>query len=455
MIRIFRTRGTPNYLLGQAGRLKSWQIFSYIFLMVLCFLFFAQADLSHTIASSYAYLGGHVIDFYDFNKIQVGGNDYLPLFYVIFAFWNLPLYLLHLTTSSGLNLSPTEIAWSKLMLAVFFFATAYVTEKIYRQIQNKETDVSFGAWALFATAPIAIFSTFIFSQYDIIGLLFSMIGFYYLLKKERLRFAWFFSIAISFKFFALVIFVPLVLLLENRKLEIVKLLLIGSVVTLLQFAAYWHSDVFQNEIFNLATRKANGILWRGLFFIFLYIVMCIFLYLKRFQNDFEWKRTAVFLPIIAYGLMFSAVAWHPQWLIIVMPFFVLAYAFIRNVQWFALLEILGMLSFVWLCVNFFPYNVDVGMINQGVLKNVMPVPNLIISNLLVPSLTQLFNKIFYVYLFSPVVFVIFESLSKSRKATHVLSRTVFFSRFCSILFFVVPALICTFGPLSLVLKIKP
>jgi Gpi18-like mannosyltransferase len=63
---------------------------------------------------------------------------------------------------------------------------------------------------LFITAPIAIFAVFDFGQYDIIGVFFTLLGFYFYLKKDFLRFAIFFSIAISFKYFSLVIYIPLI-----------------------------------------------------------------------------------------------------------------------------------------------------------------------------------------------------------------------------------------------------
>lgn len=114
------------------GGLKSWRFYAYLVVLALCFLLFQQGDLSHTTASSYAYLNGHFADFYDYNKKHMGGNDYLPLIYLIFAIWNIPLHLFGLTSSMGGMdvLSPIEIAWAKLLLVVFFFAAAKVLAKI-------------------------------------------------------------------------------------------------------------------------------------------------------------------------------------------------------------------------------------------------------------------------------------------------------------------------------------
>lgn len=452
------------------GGLKSWRFYAYLFVLALCFLLFQQGDLSHTTASSYAYLNGHFADFYDYNKKYMGGNDYLPLIYVIFAIWNIPLHLFGLTSSMGgmgaplpIELLAIERAWAKLLLVAFFFAAAKVLAKISGVIGEGVDGVRPPVASIFATAPIAIFCIFIFSQYDIIGVLFTLLGFYFYLRKDLTRFAWFFSIAISFKYFALFIYFPLILMVEKRHLHIAKLVLIGFVVTAVQLAIYWGGDVFRGEIFALATGKALGALAGKLSFkntqvyVFCsYIIGCLYLYLKKFDVDLEWKRAAMLVPIAAYGLMFSAVVWHPQWIIIVMPFFALAYTYVRNRKLFAYVDLLGMLAFIWMCVNIWPHNVDVGMINRGVLREFMPLPPLIVSDFMRLSMFPTFSLIFYLYLFSPILILIVENVSRQYgRRQEIGGRLVFIRFIAGISIFLIPALACTFIPFSLALKINP
>ena len=115
------------------GGLKSWRFYVYVFVLTLCFLLFQQGDLRHTIFSSFAYLNGHFVDFYEYNRKYLGRNDYLPLTYIIFAIWNIPLYLLGLVTSPELQQEawlPVLIGWGKLLPVVFFFAVVKVLAKI-------------------------------------------------------------------------------------------------------------------------------------------------------------------------------------------------------------------------------------------------------------------------------------------------------------------------------------
>lgn len=459
-------RNTSRELMMIFEGVKSWFFYAYLFVLVLCFLLFQQGDLAHTTASSYAYLNGHFSDFYEYNKKYMGRNDYLPLLYIIFAIWNIPLYLFGSLSSPELwqQLSPIELAWAKLLPVIFFFASAMVLAKISKLIADGDGGVPSSAAVIFATAPIAIFAVFIFSQYDIIGVFFTLLGFYFYLKKDLLRFACFFSVAISFKYFALIIYVPLILMAEKNCINIVRLMLIGIFVTAAEYAIYSQSKVFQAKIFSLALTKitessTDNAGWSfsnpKLYLAALYLLGCCYVYFKKFNIESEWKKTAVLVPIVAYGLMFAAVRWHPQWLIIVMPFFALAYTYIKNRTLLAYLDLLGMLAFVWMIVNIFPYNVDVTMIKHGVLKDYIPQPPLIISDFMKQDAFSIFQSIFNVYLFLPVLVILLQSFSKQRAASKKLSeRLVFIRFFAGVSCFLLPALLCTYIPYPLIFKIN-
>jgi hypothetical protein len=71
----------------------------------------------------------------------------------------------------------------------------------------------------------------------------------------------------------------------------------------------------------------------------------------------------------AYACMFSSVVWHPQWLILLAPFFAFSYYFINHKKIFFFFEILGAFAFIWITVNGWPNNVDAGMgISHAFLK---------------------------------------------------------------------------------------
>lgn len=444
-------------LITQANSFRRRDLMVYGFITLMCFLLFQQTDLYHTSASSYAYLNGHFLDFYDYNKPIVGINAYFPIIYAIFALWNLPLQLLGLTTDvvaqGHTALSVIEIIWAKLLLVIFFFATAILTYKSAMIVtEGKKVQAQLSA-ALFATAPIGIFAVFIFGQYDIIGLFFTMAGFYCYVRKDFNRFAWFFSVAISFKFFALVIFIPLLLLSEKRLVQLTKLSAIALIVTMAQMAIYWTSKPFWEGIFAVPSDKISSTFK---YLVAAYILICLYAYIKKPRNDNEWRKIAIFISIAAYGTMFTFVVWHPQWLIIVMPFFALATLYIEDKSKFYLIDIVGMLAFVWWVVNAWPGNVDVSMLSWGPLRiffEYIPLANV---DLMTHRLLPVFKVLFHIYLFSPLLLLAYQRSKSDPSADRKNDGRFFRARFTlGVAVFVVPSLFCALAPEAVATKFNP
>lgn len=392
----------------------------YAIALTLCFLVFKQSDLTHTYTSSYAYLNGHFYDFYDYNKPFMVRNDYLPLMYVIFALWNLPLKLLGLLTPADMGIAvwqistPLEILWSKLMLTTFFLGCVVMVGKITNLIGFNKAGSAISPGILLATSPIAIFAVFIFSQYDVIGVFFTLLGLYFYFQKKFLRFAFFFSVAISFKYFASFIYLPLVLVVEKRPLHILKYGFLGIFITALQIWAYWHSEVFQNSFFALAGDKTGEAMHRGkaIYIALLYVALCGYSYFAKIKLTLleqGWARSAILICSLAYALMFSLVRWHPQWLLILMPFFALATLFIRHQKAFLSFEAVAYIAFIWLCVNGWAKNVDVTMIQEGILYAYIPTLSHFGADVLSSKGEGVARVVFYIYLYSPFTFWVSEN----------------------------------------------
>ena len=85
-----------------------------------------------------------------------------------------------------------------------------------------------------------------------------LLGLHAYFAKDFKWFVLWFSVAISFKYFAAFAYLPLVLIIEKRFIHLLIYGLLGLAVTMIQFALYWHSDVFFGEIFGLANAKVAG-----------------------------------------------------------------------------------------------------------------------------------------------------------------------------------------------------
>lgn len=394
----------------------------YGFSLVLCFFLFKQSDLTLTNNASFAYLYGHFGDFYDYNRPLFTGNNYLPVFYWILALWNIPLKLLGLapeiTTQSWMLSTQIQTIWSKLLLAIFFFASVRCLGQISDQISKyspQETIDHSGISSkyLFATSPIGIFAVFIFSGYDIFGVYFTLLGLRAYLAKDFKKFVFWFSMAISFKYFAAFIYLPLVLIIEKRLAYLVLYGLFGIAFSGIQFWMYWHSEAFHLGIFGMISEKTggHGITLRFMVANLIYGMMCVYLYFSKFRfstNLNAWCQRAIFVCIFSYALFFSWTLWHPQWLLIITPFICLSYLFIRSTKLFFVIEILGYLGFAIFTMNNWAGNVDNTMIYNGVFGGLFPKSTVLMSDVINRNWMPLSRTLLYASFYLPLLMILIE-----------------------------------------------
>lgn len=442
----------------------------YVLTLVGCYLLFQQTDLFHTSSSSYAYLNGHIADYYDYNSRVIVGDDpfYLPLIYIIFAIWNIPLKglgLMHEVAAGGVSLTIPELAWTKLLIVVFYFATAYMMFLLGRSLTGQSQ------WAksiavIFATSPIAVFGAFIFGQYDIIGVFFTMVGFYFYMKRDYWKFSLFFSLAISLKMFPLVVFLPLLLLAEKRIVQILKYGSVALAATLLQILVYYPSTAFRNDFFSVAGARISFLAELDLspvnsspYLIILLTVICIYAYIKEVDLEAEQYKTAINLSLLSYAVLFSTVFWHPQWLLMIVPFFALAHLFIRDTWKSHLLDIAGMFAFIYITVNQWENNVDVAMLSHGLLRSWFTYIPLSTRQVFLPQFTYIFMGVFFVYLFSPLLIQWFQSTDRrGQNAVEELGDSNSYLRtrfYVGLAIFVIPALFCALAPKEIAQRLDP
>ena len=405
-------------------RISKLDYLAYAISLVLCFFLFKQSDLTLTNNASFAYLYGYFWDFYDYNRPIFTGNNYLPALYWMFAIWNAPLKLLGLapeiTTQTWMLSTAAQTIWSKLLIAIFFFGTIRLLGKISDQICRSQSSSSISQDRLkpsnlFATSPIAIFAVFIFSGYDIFGVFFTLLGLQAYFSKDFRGFAFWFSIAISFKYFAALIYLPLVLIIEKRFWYLLLYGLVGLIFSALQFWMYWHSDAFHYGIFGMIGEKTggHGIGLRFIFANMFYGLLCIYLYFSAFNyktNSYAWGRRSIFACMLAYVLFFSWTRWHPQWFILLAPFSCLLFLYIKNQRAVLLSEIFGYLGFAVYCINNWPGNVDNTMIYGGALGSILPhVSTLLASDIVGRKWMALSRTLIYASLYLPLLIVCMEN----------------------------------------------
>lgn len=358
--------------------LTKWDMYAYGLLIIFCFFSFQQGDILHTGGSSFAALDGHLLDFYEANKPVFVGNNYLPSSYILFAIWNIPLKLFGIVEAPYNNVG-YAVFWFKLLPSVFYFGSAVV---IYRigHIMNLGKAKSALMSIIWVSTPIAVFSQFIFGQYDIFTVFFTLLGILFFLRKKRFLFILFFGIAITFKYFPLFIFIPLLLLTEKRIKKIICDGLLFMVPILIEVLLFIDSSAFRTGVFGFGANQrmfsAGFQIEYGVtisFFIIVWAAICTFCYFKHLEKLEDLIIWTLYLCMTVSSLIFSLILWHPQWLLFATPFMVLTTFIHKRSQFFLFLDILMMFFFVGYTVNFWVNHVDQALWSLGVFKNFNPV----------------------------------------------------------------------------------
>lgn len=418
--------------------------FLYLLIITIFTIFFLQADINnslffdgdlmHTAKSSYALFNGHIFDFYTYNKNIVLRNDYLPFIYFIFSLFNLPIYLIF----GDYYQIPFFIfsLWNKLLLVIFFIFSVQVFNRILNVYTSNHKDINY-LKSIYISSPLAIFSVFIFGGYDILGLFFLLLGFYYYLKKEILLFCILFGIAASFKFIPLVVFFPLLLIIEKNIPKLFYYSLIVFSFILLQVIIFSVDPAFQSQflsflihlITDTSLNSVSGLnfiyLFIKVFFILFYLSICLFSYFYQYKNN-NFLKYVTLISYLSFVTIFCSVKWHPQWFIYIVPFFSLLYFFINKKVTCSILEMIGYLFFVWFIFNGsgLKENVDLTMIVNGPFRDYLPNLILLGSDFYSPLLKIPAFFVFTLFLFSPLLFL-FTNGKKITVFSSIFARFIF------------------------------
>lgn len=357
------------------------------------FFFLGQTDLAHTVFSSYSIIQGHFFDFYDFNKEMFVGNDYLPIVYLVFAAWMTPLFFLGLSTDAEnfetLQLSGQELIWAKLGLVLVAIFSAFVIKRIARQIWGDNTRLR--SDLIMIASPITLFAVFALGQFDVIGVLFTMLGFERWLSKDRKWFVIYFAIAICFKYFSIIIFFTLIILGRDRvQIKIIQFVS-GLLLVAFQIVAFLSNDAFRENVFGQANRVLNldsptdSILKLAALFL-VTSVFVLWAHRRREGDSLLDAQLAVTIVIVFLSVFFILIKWNPQWLLYLVPFWALAANYVRRPKIFIFTQAIGFLGLVFMFANIWTNNLDETMAQEGPLSFILPDRVLRLTDFYMPNL---------------------------------------------------------------------
>ena len=224
---------------------------------------------------------------------------------------------------------------------------------------------------MFLLCPIAFFSPLVMGQYDSICLFFTLLAVCFYLDDKMLKSSIAIGVGITCKFFGLLIFIPLVLLKEKKLLNIFKYLLCSLWLYLPTTLLFWgrtgdaaaFTEIMLERLFTVNIDFGPG--RRASAFLVFYAVAAFlcFIYTPRGKRELDYA--AVYTAMSVFILLFLFIEWHPQWLVLLMPFItVTTLAQHNKTAWF-LLDIFMSAGFFILCWLRFPGQCSGSLFNVG------------------------------------------------------------------------------------------
>lgn len=343
----------------------------------ICFLVFQQGDIRHTGGCSIAYLQGHILDFYEWNAYQYDlWASYMPSTYILFAIWNIPLKLFGIVEYPLREVSFWVVMYYKLLPTLAYLASAVMLYRIAAELGMEDGRAKLCMYA-FLTAPIGFYSQFLFGQYDSFTVLLMLLGIYYYLKDKRGLFVLFFALSIPFKYFSLLVFIPLLLLREKVIWRIIRDIALAAVPYALELLLYYPSETFREYVLGFTP---TGYVFSASFptgstnlslVICTFCLVCAWAYFKNVSGKLLLAQWMCFLASLVCTVIFGLSRWHPQWLLFAVPFWVLGAFLHKDTKAFWFVDVLMMLFFCICLCNIYLDNADQAMFGWGILGRTM------------------------------------------------------------------------------------
>ena len=371
------------------------KLFDYLFvaaIIVLCYVSFNHGDITVTACNGKSLVdliagGGSPMNFYDFNE---GTAAYLFPQYILFGIWSVPVkvvYWIMGLAPIGVNefarIDGLTLWWYKLLPTIFYLGSAFVIYKIGRLLKlsaNKSKWMSF----IWVASPISVFSQFVFGQYDSVGVFFELLMVYFFLQKKTMKFSMLAMVAMTFKMFPILIFIPLLLLIEKNIFKIaghMAVALSGYFTFNFIFSGssmFAESKNFNNSMFERLYSSAFSSSFGNVSFFFAaFTIACVFAYFVNVNklDDFAFQKYTLYIPLFIYSFFTMFILWHPQWILMLMPYVVMNVFVNCKIKKSLLVMIASGLMFILVVMANWYENVDANLANRGIFKYVFNIHN--------------------------------------------------------------------------------
>ena len=208
--------------------------------------------------------------------------------------------------------------------------TAFVFAALF---DAKKKKLAFAFWIF---NPLSLYATFMVGQLDLLPTLFTILALYFFQKKKFLWAAFSLGLGAGYKFFPLLLLLPLAFLSSKELKERVKVFLIGIATFVASILPFLGSPAFRQMV--LFSPKSQKVLFMGLNVsgaevIYPFVLLLAFIYLHAYYAKKKLELEGYFLTILL--LIFAVTHYHPQWFLWASPFLFL-HLINKNMKYLAL-----------------------------------------------------------------------------------------------------------------------
>lgn len=249
--------------------------------------------------------------------------------YLCFALWGFPVWVIQRFIPGDVFYTYPVMLWFKLMLITFIILSAHRFYKIMCRLDTVKESSAVLAAFLFVTSIFVVTCAGVISQYDILNVYFMLIGLDYYLRDKKAGFFLAFVAAVSFKYFALLFFIPL-LLLKNKNMGVDILASVGSIVPAALLTLIFPKPQDQIYNFNLIGLFTSCQIQLGPYSAsaFMAAILAIFLWAYRQKvNEKTLSQNLAFVFISVSGSFCLLADVYPYWPIITVPFVIFSLFF--------------------------------------------------------------------------------------------------------------------------------
>ena len=329
-----------------------WIIWGILFCVV--FVLYQHGDCNTIVNSEINFIGaifegGGIQNYYSYCGLNdVNGAPYGFIPHFIMGIWGLPLYVL-VKICGEMNF--LIFLLGKCMLLFYVIVAILALYKICK-ILDMENVLCECAVFLFCSSILIMMSVAFIGQCDIIGVAYTLWGFYYYINDDcDWKWLLLFAVAFSFKLYAVIIFLPLILLREKNLLKI------AGKVFICIFPHFLLNLIFQGTVLVhfqvgmtrlLLDRHVPFMNGQVPAFVILYGAICVYSYLYQSKDYCKTGHEIRHAILVATTAIFSLFLLYPgnsYAICTITPWFVLMIvSCVGHIKVGLLLESVGMLA---------------------------------------------------------------------------------------------------------------